>query len=52
LIQPSLTGCCGGKSQSLFDQRKWKRAVAQQKKNAAVLTKVATIWDTIARRYG
>jgi hypothetical protein len=36
----------------LFDQRKWKRAVAQQKKNAAVLTKVATNWDTIARRYG
>ena len=36
---------------SLIDQRKWKRAVAQQKKNAAVLTKVATNWDTIARRY-
>ena len=36
---------------SLIDQRKRKRAVAQQKKNAAVLTKVATNWGTIARRY-
>ena len=37
---------------SLIDQRKWKRAVAKQKKNAAVLSKVATNWGTIAGRYG
>lgn len=35
----------------LIDQRKRKLAVAQQKKNAAVLNKVATNWGTIARRY-